>query len=216
VTAWAVNQLWWRERSAFQKLFATAESVRDGDLSKVADHRKMLQLLRDRAAKVLSEGGHGTSEGALRRVAATLTTLAARGGFGSHAPGTLPHDLEAPGFSAIGDATLEKLQKRPKQQEKASKKAESGPSKAELAALRRKQERERAERKAERERVESSLRRAQAAVEEREQALATIRREHEAAKGALLEAKAKAREIEKRLAVLARAARAAVRMVERD
>jgi hypothetical protein len=206
VTAWAVNQLWWRERSAFQRLFATAESVRDGDLSQVADHRSALQLLRDRASKILSEGGHGTSEGALRRVVATLSALAAQGGFGSHAPGTLPHDLESPGFAAIGDATLEKLAARPRQQEKASKKAESGPSRAELLALRRQEERERAERKAERERVESSLRRAQAAVEAREQALATLRREHEAARSALTEAKAKARELEKRLAMLARAA----------
>ena len=38
-SAWAVNQLWWQDRAAFEALFAVAKKVRDGDLAATTEHR---------------------------------------------------------------------------------------------------------------------------------------------------------------------------------
>jgi hypothetical protein len=98
VSAWAVNQLYWEAREDFEALFAAAKRVGEGDLSATAEHREATAFLRARAAELLADAGHATTESTLRRVTATLSALAAAGGFEPDAPGTLSGDRDPPGF----------------------------------------------------------------------------------------------------------------------
>jgi hypothetical protein len=104
VSAWAVNQLWWQDRKEVEALLATAERLRAGDLGAAAAHRETLGKLRARAAAILAEAGHGASEATLRRVAMTLSAVAAGGGFDPDPPGALPDDRDPPGFETMGFA----------------------------------------------------------------------------------------------------------------
>jgi hypothetical protein len=98
LSAWAVNQLWWHARDAFEALFETAERIRGGELAAQAPHREALANLRGRAARMLTDGGHNANEATLRRVTTTLSALAAAGGFSPDAPGALAEDREPLGF----------------------------------------------------------------------------------------------------------------------
>jgi hypothetical protein len=100
VSTWAVNQLWWRQRDAFEALLATAGRLRQGDLSAGSEHQSALATLRREAAELLREAGHGSADATLRRVTANLSALAASGGFEPDLPGALAADREAPGFDA--------------------------------------------------------------------------------------------------------------------
>ena len=98
LSAWAVNQLWWHAREAFDALFETAERIRSGELAAQLPHRDALANLRGRAARMLTDAGHNANEATLRRVTTTLSALAAGGGFAPEAPGALAEDREPLGF----------------------------------------------------------------------------------------------------------------------
>jgi hypothetical protein len=198
ITAWAVNQLWWNERATFRDLLRTAERLRDADLSAAAAHKKALSSLRERASALLTDAGHAATEATLRRVTTTLSALAATGGFQPDAPGTLRFDRDPPGFGALNPAVLEKLASRPRAKSTPSKTKEAAPSKAELAAERRRSEREQAVRRAERERVDSSIRTTRAAIDKQELELAALRSEIDERSLTIAEAKQKLRDLEKR------------------
>ena len=100
--AWAVNQLWWQARDAFERMLATAARLRRGELDAARAHHAAAGALRERAASILRDAGHGASDATLRRVATTLAALAAAGGFAPDPPGALEDDREAPGFAALG------------------------------------------------------------------------------------------------------------------
>lgn len=102
ISAWAVNQLWWQAREEFDALLETAKKMRGGDLGATPAHREALSALRARAAKVLTDAGNAANEATLRRVATTLSAIAAHGGFGPEAPGALTEDRDPPGFDALG------------------------------------------------------------------------------------------------------------------
>lgn len=105
ISAWAVNQLWWHARADVEALFAIAARVRGGDLASSGAHRDALAKLRTRAAALL---GGAPAEAVLRRVATTLSALAALGGFDPDPPGALMADRDPPGFEALaGFATAE-------------------------------------------------------------------------------------------------------------
>jgi hypothetical protein len=198
VTAWAVNQLWWNERGTFEELLRTAERLRDADLSAQAAHRKALAVLRERATKLLSDAGHAATEGTVRRVTTTLSALAAAGGFEPDAPGTLRFDRDPLGFGAVNPEALAKLASKPRSKTEPTKTKPKEASKAELAAERRRVERENAVRRAERERVDSSIRTTRSALEKQELELETLRAEVEERSRSIAEAKKKLRELEKR------------------
>ena len=98
LSAWAVNQLWWHARDAFEALFETAERIRGGELAAQGPHREALANLRGRAARMLTDAGHNANEATLRRVTTTLSALAAAGGFTPDGPGALAEDREPLGF----------------------------------------------------------------------------------------------------------------------
>src|SRR3954470_12012160 len=102
ISAWVVDQLWWRSRDAFEALFATAEQLRLGELGAAAAHRDALARLRAQAAQLLGEAGHAANEATLRRVTQTLSALAASGSWDPDLPGALSADRDPPGFEAVG------------------------------------------------------------------------------------------------------------------
>lgn len=113
VSAWAVNQLWWQARDAFDDLLASAERLRLGDVAASRAHRDATATLRARAASLLTEAGHGAADATLRRITTTLSALAANGGFDPDAPGALGADRDPPGFGAAGFDALSAPPPRP-------------------------------------------------------------------------------------------------------
>src|SRR5262249_37785416 len=69
-----------------------------GDLGASAEHRESIANLRGRAARILTDAGHGAPEATLRRVTTTLSALAATGSFDPDPPGALAEDREPVGF----------------------------------------------------------------------------------------------------------------------
>jgi len=102
ISAWAVNQLWWHSQAAFEDLFETANQLRAGKLAASGAHRKAVTHLTSLAQKLLTEAGHAASEATLRRIAMTLSGLAAAGGFDPESAGALTKDRDPPGFAAFG------------------------------------------------------------------------------------------------------------------
>jgi hypothetical protein len=105
LSAWAVNQLWWHARSAFDDLFETAEQVRAGKAPASGAHRQAVSKLTARAKQALEAHEHGSNEATLRRITMTLSALAAAGSWEPEQPGMLAKDLDPPGFEAFGIST---------------------------------------------------------------------------------------------------------------
>ena len=104
ISAWAVNQLWWHARDAFDGLLETAALLREGDLRATTAYREAIAKLRARATRILGDAGHGATEGTLRKVTQSLAALAASGRWDPDPPGALAADRDPPGFEAIGIA----------------------------------------------------------------------------------------------------------------
>jgi hypothetical protein len=111
-SVWAVDQLYWNAREAFDRLFAAAAPLRKGDLRSTDAYRKALADMRQRATAILESGGYEASDATLGRVDMTLAALAAAGGFGAEPPGALCGDLAPPGFDAM-DAPARTERKAP-------------------------------------------------------------------------------------------------------
>jgi ribosomal protein L12E/L44/L45/RPP1/RPP2 len=152
VSAWAVNQLWWRERVAFEALVEAARHVKVGDREAGKAHREALSTLRGHAARLLQEAGNAATETTLRRVATTLSAIAAQGGFEPDAPGALSADRDPPGFESLGfvEAPGAVVVSAPKADDAAERRAEAERKRAE--------DEERKRRLAERERLSGLLR----------------------------------------------------------
>jgi len=172
ISAWAVDQLWWRARDAFDALFDTAQELRDGKLAAMAAHRDAIAKLRAHASRLLTEAEHGATEATLRKVTQTLSALAAAGGWDPDPPGALSADRDPPGFEAIGVSNLPVLPARPAEVKQADAKHPDAkhpdarhpdkPADDDLARKRR----EAAEAKR-REELEAAAARAEAAAEQR-------------------------------------------------
>ena len=196
ISAWVVNQLWWRERDTFEELFETAERLRQGEVAAGADHRQALTSLRKHAAELLTEGGHGTADATLRRVTATLSALAVSGSFDPDPPGALSVDREAPGFAAAESLVLpEKVAREP---------AAATPvgDRTKARDDRRRLEQERKQRLVERRRLESELRTARKDLESGEREVERLRAELEKAETRLGEAHTAITDLEAGLARL--------------
>lgn len=194
ISAWVVNQLYWHARDAFDELLATAEQLRNGELSASGAHRDAIAKLRKRAASLLEDAGHGATESTLRRVTTTLSALAAAGGFDPDPPGALAADRDPPGFEAVGipaEPALRPEPVKPKPEGKAAlAKARKDKEDEEEAEAERRRE-EMAERKrvederkritAERHRIESALRSARADVDAKERAVKALEKKLEEA-----------------------------------
>jgi hypothetical protein len=179
VSAWVTNQLWWHARDAFDELLAAADKLRKGQLAASAQHREALAKLRKRAAAMLEQAGHGATESTLRRVATTLSAIAASGSWDPDQPGTLSADRDPPGFEAVGIPSEPIERPEPKKHEpkhakpdKHGKAENEKPSKDELEELR---ERKRAEEQAEKKRAEEEKKRIAAEKHRLEAAIRTAK-----------------------------------------
>jgi hypothetical protein len=113
LSAWTVNQLYWRHRKAFDQLIAAGENLRQAQASQLAGKggelrapmealRRALTDLARRAAALLSEAGHPVTPDLTRRITTTLEALATYGSQpGGPAAGRLTADVDPPGFEAL-------------------------------------------------------------------------------------------------------------------
>ncbi len=227
LAAWAVNQLYWRERDVFTALIAAAEGLRKthraalagraGDLR--AASRAHDQAL-DRAVKatvaILADAGHPASNATRQAVVSTLRALPA-----GDTPGRLTETLQPGGFEALAGVPI-----APRTTPAPAAKKEAGASKAEKArdakALAREKEaaraaaaaRQRAEHEARREEFEraravrdaekaaAAVERAREAVRQAEQELEEAERTSKAANANRERAERRAKEAEAKLAAL--------------
>ena len=113
VSAWAVNQLYWRHRAAFDRLIATGQQFRRAQKSrnagKIADvrdsleaRRESLSELSDLATALLQEAGHNPALDTVRRITTTLEALSAYASLSDGpSPGRLTQDIDPPGFDSL-------------------------------------------------------------------------------------------------------------------
>jgi hypothetical protein len=110
-TAWAVNQLYWQNSKAIDQLVGVTQRVRKAQTGRarnddlrelLAEKKRMMAGLMERATAILSAAGHSASLDAMRRVSATLEAVAVWGKTnGAPRPGRLTADLDPPGFEAL-------------------------------------------------------------------------------------------------------------------
>ena len=203
--AWAVNQLYWRHRKAFDRLIDAGERFRNAQgaqlSGKNADMRGPLDARREAlseltklAASVLKQAGHNATPDLTRRVTTTLEALATYGAHpGAPPAGRLTDDIDPPGFEALAAlvpqvgrtkrADAEPSRVIPFQQKREPKIGKKKVSPEEEA--RRRQE----ERKAE-------IAAAKTALGERERALRDAKKDAEQAEAELKKAAARAKETE--------------------
>jgi hypothetical protein len=200
VSAWAVNQLWWRRRDAFEALLEAAGRVKVGEREAAVAHRQALGQLREEAAELLREAGNAATETTLRRVATTLSAVAAQGGFEPDPPGMLSADRDPPGFETLGfgagasAGASAKTETAPPKDAAAQRKAE--------AEQRRAEEEERQRRAKERERLSAALREARALHGARQREIRRLKEQLENAEREAKETEAEVARIESELASL--------------
>ncbi|MEO5820288.1 MAG: hypothetical protein ABIT71_07245 [Vicinamibacteraceae bacterium] len=113
ITAWTLNQLYWRHQAEFMALLMAGDGLRlaqqqrlggaDVDVAPSTRARQTaLDTLLALATDILKEGGHAPSPDMRQRLLGSLDALAAYG-TGSLAPraGRLTEDVPAPGFAAL-------------------------------------------------------------------------------------------------------------------
>jgi hypothetical protein len=202
VSAWVVNQLFWRHRKPFDRLMAAGERLRKaqasqlrgkgGDLREPLEARRVaLGDLSREAAALLRGTGHNASPDLMRRVTTTLEALAT---FASHpsAPraGHLTADVDAPGFEALAA-----LIPRGGDRKRGGEPSRVIPFARKQAAARSKNPRER-KKQAEADR-KARLAAATAAIQAAEKSLADARKAAATAEAALKKAAARAKEAER-------------------
>jgi hypothetical protein len=112
VSAWAVNQLFWRYRTEFDRLLRSGDDLRasqqkrmagrDVDVNAAIDaRREALSKLMGRAVTILEEGGTA-SDDIRQRVGQTLEALSVYGtSDAAPRPGRMTGDVQPPGFAAL-------------------------------------------------------------------------------------------------------------------
>jgi hypothetical protein len=110
VSAWVVNQLYWRHGYLFGRLFDAGERLRHAQTTRqtsnlnelVNARREVMAALATNAADILREGGYSDTRDVMRRVASTLEALSAYGSLpDAPSAGRLTVDLEPPGFETL-------------------------------------------------------------------------------------------------------------------
>lgn len=113
VSAWAVNQLYWKHRDLFERLLAAGDRLRSaqasqlrgkgGELREPLEARRVaLSELSSDATALLREAGHTPSPDLMRRITTTLEALATYGSReATLAAGRLTGDIDPPGFEAL-------------------------------------------------------------------------------------------------------------------
>src|SRR5881398_1099579 len=110
ISAWTVNQLYWKHREEFDELIATGQRFRKAQTSSkmlnmreaLDARREALAHLSDLAGAILHDAGNNPSLDTLRRISTTLEALSA---YASQADGPtagrLTRDIDPPGFDSF-------------------------------------------------------------------------------------------------------------------
>lgn len=113
ISAWAVNQLYWRDRKRIEALLEIGERFRKAQAAQLAgrasdlrellnERRNALSALMKEAGRMLEEANHAASPDVTRRIMTTLDALATYGRVaGAPRAGRLTDDLDPPGFEAL-------------------------------------------------------------------------------------------------------------------
>ena len=113
VAAWAVNQLFWKHRIAFERLLDAGQRFRIAQTAQLAGksadlrapleaRRAALSELSTHAATILVDGGSAATPDTMRRVTTTLEALSTYAGIpDTPLPGRLTDDVQPPGFEAL-------------------------------------------------------------------------------------------------------------------
>jgi hypothetical protein len=205
-SAWAVNQLYWRHRDAFDRLIDSGEQFRQAQSSsgarKVADmraaldaRRESLSELSELASDLLREAGHNPTQEFTRRIATTLEAMSA---YASQAdgprPGRLTQDVDPPGFESLA-SFVPSGGKRETSQKTATPPPPSKVTATDKSALR-KTEAANEAREREKDR-QLTIAAAKASVQEAKRLLAEARSTTESLEAAHKKAHAEARDAEK-------------------
>lgn len=113
VSAWAVNQLYWKHREAFDRLLATSQRLRQAQTSRTAGRiadmrgslearREALSHLSDLASVLLRDADHNPTPDTMHRITTTLEAVSAYAML-SDGPtaGRLTQDVDPPGFESL-------------------------------------------------------------------------------------------------------------------
>jgi hypothetical protein len=197
IAAWAVNQLYWHRRDAYDRLVKTAERLRaehrkllSGKASDLREteqaHRDAIREAADHIRTLLKEGGHAASDQTLTAVQETLEALPS-----AEQPGRLTKPLKPLGFEALAGITISPAARPalrvvpPAQAKPPAESPQDKKRERELARQRETEERERKERQREAEKAlkaaEAAMLRAEEAVKKAEKALAQLRAERDEA-----------------------------------
>lgn len=110
ISAWAVNQLYWKHRDAFNDLIAAAKRFGPARVAAKAAgmrdsldaRREALNELSDLATALLRDGGHSPTQDTLRRIVTTLEAMSAYALLpDGPTPGRLTQDLDPPSFESL-------------------------------------------------------------------------------------------------------------------
>src|SRR5436190_5956222 len=112
VSAWAVNQLYWKHRNAFNALLdagarlgkahAAQLAGKTADLRTAATtRREALTRLLQLADELLKDGGHGSTPETMRRIQTTLETLSTSSATSEDRLGRLTEDIGPVGFESL-------------------------------------------------------------------------------------------------------------------
>src|SRR6266581_1129416 len=113
ISAWAVNQLYWKHRQAFDGLIAAGERLRRAHASQLAGkasdmhgplaaRREALSGLSRLAGALLRDAGHSTTPDTIRRITTTLEALSTYSSLSdAPTPGRLTADVDPPGFESL-------------------------------------------------------------------------------------------------------------------
>ena len=205
VSAWVVNQLFWKERTWFDRLLASGAKLRQAQAAGLAGkpvnvhdslkaQREALNELSRQAAAFLSRNGHAPSPDVLRRVTLDLQGLAAQGASGDGpAPGRLTADVAATGFDALAALVPKSGDGTPRSVSGSSKVLSFAPGRPTATAKSTGQGNDQARR--ERERAQAAA--ARRAVQEAERTLAAARRDATRTEAAMKAAAARLKELER-------------------
>ena len=113
ISAWAVNQLYWNHREAFDQLMASGKRLRPAQKLRLAGkvagmrdsldaRREALVHLSELATELLQDAGSNPSPDTLRRITTTLEAMSAYAILpDGPTPGRLTHDLDPPSFDSL-------------------------------------------------------------------------------------------------------------------
>src|SRR5262245_33990509 len=111
ISAWAVNQLHWNHRGAFDRLLEAGQRVRQAQTSgggianireSLEERGEALSHLSDLAAEVLRDAGHSPTPDTIHRITTTLEALSAYATLSDGpTPGRLTQDIDPPGFGSL-------------------------------------------------------------------------------------------------------------------